>query len=199
MLGTFLLAFIPLFVAIDVLGLLPLFVSMTSDLSEKKRRALILQATLTALAVSVAFLFLGKALFHFLGITVNDFRIGGGVVLLVLSVRDLLFPDDGSRVTGKDAGDVGVVPIGIPLIIGPAVLTTILILVDSLGSTTTILALAVNLVLVWIAFRQSQLIVRLLGVSGAKGFAKVASLFLAAIAVMMIRMGISDTVRNWVR
>jgi multiple antibiotic resistance protein len=196
MLGVFLLAFIPLFVAIDVLGLLPIFVSMTEGMTPARRRRLISQATFTALGVGIGFLFTGKALFHFLGITVNDFRIGGGIVLLVLSVRDLIFPDDESRVAGED---VGIVPIGIPLIIGPAVLTTILILVDTHGVMATIIALIVNLVIVWIAFRQSQVIVRLMGAAGAKGFAKVASLFLAAIAVMMIRMGISDTVRHWVR
>ncbi|HNX94795.1 MAG TPA: MarC family protein [Holophaga sp.] len=197
MLSTFLLAFIPLFVAIDVLGLLPIFISMTQDMGETKRRRLISQATITALAVSVIFLFAGKAVFHLLGITVNDFRIGGGIVLLVLSVRDLIFPDEGSRVTGESSADVGVVPIGIPLIIGPAVLTTIIILVDTHGYVPTIAALMANLAIVWIAFRKSPVIVRLMGASGAKGFAKVAALFLAAIAVMMIRLGVSESVKAW--
>lgn len=197
MLSTFLLAFIPLFVAIDVLGLLPIFISMTQDMGETKRRRLISQATITALAVSVIFLFAGKAVFHLLGITVNDFRIGGGIVLLVLSVRDLIFPDEGSRVTGESSADVGVVPIGIPLIIGPAVLTTIIILVDTHGYVPTIAALMANLAIVWIAFRKSPVIVRLMGASGAKGFAKVAALFLAAIAVMMIRLGVSESMKAW--
>jgi len=191
-----LLAFIPLFVAIDILGLLPIFLSMTDGMDEPRRRRLISQATFTALAVGIGFLFAGKALFHFMGITVNDFRIGGGIVLLVLSVRDLIFPSDDSRVAG---GDVGIVPIGIPLIIGPAVLTTILILVDTYGYIATIVALAMNLAIVWTAFRKSHIILRLLGASGAKGFAKISSLFLAAIAVMMIRLGVSDTIIHWVK
>ena len=197
MLSTFLLAFIPLFVAIDVLGLLPIFISMTQGMGETKRRRLISHATITALAVSVIFLFAGKAVFHLLGITVNDFRIGGGIVLLVLSVRDLIFPDEGSRVTGESSADVGIVPIGIPLIIGPAVLTTIIILVDTHGYVPTIAALMANLAIVWVAFRKSPVIVRLMGASGAKGFAKVAALFLAAIAVMMIRLGVSESVKAW--
>ena len=197
MLSTFLLAFIPLFVAIDVLGLLPIFISMTQGMGETKRRRLISHATITALAVSVIFLFAGKAVFHLLGITVNDFRIGGGIVLLVLSVRDLIFPDEGSRVTGESSADVGIVPIGIPLIIGPAVLTTIIILVDTHGYVPTIAALMANLAIVWVAFRKSPVIVRLMDASGAKGFAKVAALFLAAIAVMMIRLGVSESVKAW--
>jgi multiple antibiotic resistance protein len=188
----FLLAFIPLFVAIDILGVIPLFLSLTEGMEERRRRVLISQATATAFGVAIVFLFAGKLIFSFIGITVNDFRIGGGIVLLVLAVRDLIFPDDESRNTGHT--DIGVVPIGIPLIIGPAVLTTVIILVDTCGYLPTISALIVNLIIVWLAFRQSKRIRSLLSDAGAKGFAKVASLFLAAIAVMMIRVGIMDTI-----
>jgi len=195
MLAVFLLAFIPIFVAMDVLGVLPLFISMTDGMGEPKRRRLLNHASFTALAVGIIFLFAGKALFRFLGITVDDFRIGGGIVLLVLAVRDLIFSDEDSRTAGDEVGEgVGVVPIGIPLIMGPAVLTTLLILVDSVGYGITITALVMNLAIVWMAFRYSAVIVRLLGAAGAKGFAKIACLFLAAIAVMMIRQGVTNTV-----
>ena len=193
MIETYLLAFIPLFVAVDVLGVLPLFISLTRGLEEHRRLVLIRNATITALVVAVSFLIFGKLIFSFMGITVNDFRIGGGIVLLVLAVRDLLFSSEDSRTTGRD---VGVVPIGIPLIIGPAVLTTILILVDTYGYAPTIVSLIINLGIVWIAFRQSKYIIKLLGESGTKGLAKVFSLLLAAIAVMMIRVGISETIRE---
>lgn len=193
MIETWLLTFIPLFVAIDILGLIPLFLSLTGGMTENARRALIRNATITAFAVALVFLLFGRTVFSFLGITVNDFRIGGGIVLLVLGVRDLLFSSEDSRVSGKE---VGVVPIGIPLIIGPAVLTTIVILVDTYGYFPTAIALIINLLIVWIAFRQSKYIMRLLGEGGAKGFAKVSSLLLAAIAVMMIRVGITETIRG---
>ncbi len=193
MIETLLLAFIPLFVAVDVLGVIPLFISLTQGLEEHRRLVLISNATMTALAVAIAFLVFGKLIFSFLGITVNDFRIGGGIVLMVLAVRDLLFSTEDSRTTGRD---VGVVPIGIPLIIGPAVLTTILILVDTYGYFATIVSLILNLAIVWIAFRQSKHILSLLGESGTKGLAKVFSLLLAAIAVMMIRVGISETIKE---
>ena len=91
MVESFLLAFIPLFVAIDVMGVLPLFVGLTEGMDESRRNTLTAQATLTAFAISVIFLVAGKLLFSFLGITENDFRVGGGIVLLVLAVHDLLF------------------------------------------------------------------------------------------------------------
>lgn len=183
-----LLSFIPLFVAIDVLGVVPIFLSLTERLEESHRRRLVSEATLTALAVSLAFLIGGRAIFSFLGITENDFRVGGGIVLLVLAVSDLLFSSQKQR---DPEANVGVVPIGIPLIIGPAALTTILILVDTYGYTVTIISLLANLLIVWLVFRYSSVVIRVMGTAGSKAFAKVASLFMAGIAVMMIRVGLS--------
>ena len=190
---TFFLAFIPLFVAIDVLGVLPLFVALTENLDETRRKKLTSEATLTAFIISILFIATGKWLFSFLGITESDFRVGGGIVLLVLAVYDLLF----SKERKLDAqSSVGVVPIGIPLIMGPAALTTILILVDSYGYFWTIISLFINLFFVWLVFLQSKNIGKVLGKSGSQGFAKVAALFLAGIAVMMIRSGISSMIQK---
>ena len=191
--NSLLLSFIPLFVAIDVLGVVPMFISLTERLDRAQRRTLITEATLTALAVSLAFLFGGRLIFNFLGITEDDFRVGGGIVLLVLAVSDLLFPDSKQR---SPEASIGIVPIGIPLIIGPAALTTILILVDSFGSIVTIVSLLANLMLVWLVFRYSDIVMKLLGEGGAKAFAKVAALFMTAIAVMMIRVGLTGMLKG---
>ncbi len=188
----FFLCFLPLFVAIDVLGVLPIFVSLTSGMAKAGRRVLVMEASFAALAVSLLFIVAGKGIFTFLGITLSDFRIGGGIILLVLSVNDLLFAHEQQR---KDpGGSIGVVPIGIPLIMGPAALTTILILVNSYGYLLTTLALATNLFIVYTVFNYSDIAIRLLRPAGSRVFSKVASLFLAAIAVMMIRVGITDAI-----
>jgi multiple antibiotic resistance protein len=183
-----LLSFIPLFVAIDVLGVVPIFLSLTERLESAHRRRLVTEATLTALAVSIVFLVGGRAIFSLLGITENDFRVGGGIVLLVLAVNDLLFSSQKQR---DPESSVGIVPIGIPLIIGPAALTTILILVDAYGYLVTIISLLANLWIVWLVFRYSHIVVRMMGTAGSRAFAKVASLLMAAIAVMMIRVGLT--------
>lgn len=187
-----LLSFIPLFVAIDVLGVVPVFLSLTEGLERTHKRRLVTESTLTALAISVTFLVGGRAVFSFLGITENDFRVGGGIMLLVLAVNDLIFSPERQR---SPATSVGVVPIGIPLIMGPAALTTILILVDQYGYVVTIVSLLVNLLLVWLVFRYADKVIKLLGDAGSRGIAKVASLFMAAIAIMMIRVGLSGMIR----
>jgi multiple antibiotic resistance protein len=184
----FLLAFIPLFVAIDVFGVLPLFVGLTGGMDERRLRTLIAEAIGAAVVVSLLFLVGGKMIFSFLGITESDFRVGGGIVLLVLAVTDLLFARD-TRLDPRES--VGIVPIGIPLIMGPAALTTVLLLVDSYGYLWTILSLLANMLIVWVAFLQARRLTAAMGEAGSRAVAKVAALLLAGIAVMMVRSGIA--------
>ena len=186
------LAFIPLFVAIDILGALPIFISLTYGMDRGAKQRLVIQATLAAGAVALVFLVSGKLIFSFLGITENDFRIGGGIVLLVLSVYELLFAKDTQR---DPVTTVGVVPIGIPLIMGPAALTSIIIVVDNYGYWMSMISLLVNLLIVWLVFHYSEFMMKVMGVAGSRAFAKVASLFMAAIAVMMIRVGIQNILK----
>jgi multiple antibiotic resistance protein len=190
MLETFFSAFIPIFVAIDALGVLPLFLNLTMSLKPDQKNKLITEATLAALVLSTLFLFAGKLVFAFLGISESDFRIAGGLVLLIISISDVAFA--GLRQRAQQTAEIGVVPIGIPLIIGPAALTTILIVVDQHGVAYTLASLVVNLGIVWIFFRNSTVLLKVMGESGSRAFAKVMALFMAAIAVMMIRRGLTD-------
>jgi multiple antibiotic resistance protein len=187
-LSVWFLVFIPLFVAIDALGTVPFFFSLTRKLKPPARYRLLRQAIATAFLVAILFLVGGQYVFSVMGITENDFRVGGGVVLLILAINDLLFSKGARQNFGNT---LGVVPIGIPLIMGPAALTTILILVKSYGYTLTIFSLLVNLLIVWLMFRFSDKILKLLGEAGAQGFAKVMALLMAAIAIKMIRLGLS--------
>ncbi len=186
-------AFIPLFVAMDALGILPVFISLTAGVGESSKKKLVSEATLAALIICAVFIVAGKFIFSFLGINENDFRIGGGIVLLILAIVDLLFSQQEERRSGES---VGIVPIGIPLIVGPAALTTILISVDSFGYWITIASVLTNLAFVWLVFSQSKWVVKIMGKSGSQAFAKVASLFLTGIAVMMIRVGITNIIQN---
>jgi multiple antibiotic resistance protein len=183
---SYILAFIPIFVAIDVIGVLPVFISLTFDRSEKERNLITRQSVLTALAAGLGFLFLGKFLLEALGVTEDDFKVAGGILLIVLSINDLIF-ETKRRKEGKNK--VGVVPIGMPLIVGPAVLTTMLLLLDTHGILPTVTSFLVNLALVYLVLRSSGAIIRLIGEGGTRAVAKFMSILLAAIGVMMIRKG----------
>ena len=192
-LDTFLVVFIPLFVAIDVFGILPIFISWSDNISVSARKRIITEATLTALGISVIFLFAGNLIFSFLGITESDFRIAGGLLLLVLAIKDLALPQpEASRSIESEESTIGIVPLGIPLIMGPAALTTVLISSKSHGSLYTLIGLLVNLAIVWWVFQKSDWFLKFLSKSGSKAVAKVMALFLAAIAIMMIRVGITQ-------
>jgi len=185
------LAFIPLFVAIDVIGILPIFMSLVEGVEKPQKARFINQSVITALSVSIGFLAVGKFVFSILGIEIYDFKIAGGLLLLVFAINDLLFSEKSKKTI---TSTMGVVPLGIPLVVGPAVLTTIIVTVDTYGYIPTITSLVVNLFIVWIVFLKSNFIYRVMGEGGSKAFAKVASLLLAAIAVMMIRRGFMDIV-----
>lgn len=190
----FILSFIALFVAIDVMAVIPLYMTLTERLNDLQRRRLLNQALLTAGAVALLFLLLGNFVFRIFGITEADFKVGGGIVLLTISVLDLVTPNSDERRGGSS--EVGVVPIGIPLIIGPAALTSILVSSNSYGFWVTLLSLITNLIIVWVVFNNSKRIRKLIGDGASAAMAKVASLFLAAIAVAMIRSGIQYYINN---
>lgn len=181
------LPFIPLFVAFNVLGILPIFVSLTSEMAQSERKIVIHQSILTGFLASIGFLAVGKSVFALLGITVSDFQIAGGILLFIISIVDLIFPER-TRTFPKET--MGIVPIGIPLIVGPAVLTLLLIIVHTYGYISTLLCLILNFLVVWLVFGQSRAIMQLMKEGGAKGIGKVFSLLLAAFAMMMIRRGL---------
>ncbi len=199
-LDAFISAFLPLFVALNIPGVLPLYIGMTESFEARARRTLLLRAMTVAVAVALLMLFAGQVIFETLGITVHDLRVGGGLILLVLSITDLVFGDlkkrrggtkkDRKVATDEDSTEMAVVPLGIPLIIGPAAITTILVSQGQSGFVLTLASILVNMLLVYLAFAFGPRLLALFGAGFSKAVAKIASLFLAAIAVAMIRAGI---------
>lgn len=185
--GAFLNAFVPLFIAVDVVGVTPIYLGLSAGLSPEERDRMLRSSLLVAAAVSIAFALLGKAVFLFVGITVADFQIAGGLVLLALAGLDLLASEPRGIVAGTD---FGVVPLGVPVIAGPAVITSTIVLVDLYGVLLTVAALVANLAVCWLVLAHAGSIERLLGRTGARAFSKIVSLLLAAIAVHWIRQGL---------
>src|SRR2546421_9454661 len=186
MLQKFLLAFIPVFVAIDPIGLVAIFMGLGTSASHENRKRQAFLGLITGLLVAAGFIFLGKAIFAALGITVADFQVAGGLILLALAVRELVGFGRADRDTDNE---FGIVPLGMPLIAGPALLTALLILIDSVGIVFTLISLVLNLVLVGIGFRYADHFSRWMGNAGLSGVSKLISLLLAAIAVSLIRRG----------
>ena len=184
----FLRAFIPLFVAIDPVGLAAIFLGLGQDVDPARRQKIARQATWTGGLVALGFLILGQSVFKALGISVSDFQIAGGLILFILAAKDLV---QSAAEPEKLPEDFGVVPLGMPLIAGPASITTLLVLAQTqaIGLFITLVALAANLAVVVFALHYSKWLGRKISPTGMRAISKIVSMLLAAIAVSMIRRG----------
>lgn len=184
----FLLSFVPLFIVIDALGNLPFVISLSEGMPKTDRRKLIHIAALTATIVGLVFLFFGQLILNIMNISVGDFAIAGGLILLVLSIKYMI---TGRMVEAVKEEMVAVVPIGTPLTVGPATITTLLLLATQIPLYMVLVSFILNMLLTWGIFMMSNYIVRFMGEGGLKAVSKVFSLLLAAIAVSMIIHGLS--------
>jgi len=184
------LTFVPLFVAMDAIGVLPILLPLTQDMKAKERRRVVRLAVITALVLGLGFVVIGKGIFLFLGIEVSDFLVAGGLILFLLAAKDLITGKMMEAQASVGADMLGVVPIGTPLVVGPAVLTTLLILIDQYSIIIVLVSFMLNLAIAWLLFAQANRVVAFLGQGGVRATSKIVSLFLAAIAIKMIRQGI---------
>ncbi len=185
--NSFVMTLFPLFIVIDAVGTLPFVVSLSEGMERRERRRLINVATATAAIVGLFFLFVGQALLNVMGISVGTFAIAGGIILLTLSLQ---FMTTGRMVEIVKEEMVAVVPIGTPLTVGPATVTTLLLLATQYSIQWVLLSFVLNMGIVYLIFSFSDKVVRFLGKAGVKAVSRVAALLLAAIAVNMVIRGL---------
>jgi multiple antibiotic resistance protein len=185
---SFVMTFVPLFIVIDAVGNLPFVISLSEEMAPKERSKMLRSAVITAAALGFFFLFLGQFILNLMGISVGSFAIGGGIILLVLSVNYMI---GGRSIEVIKEEMVAIVPIGTPLTVGPATITTLLLLATQFPVYWVVISFALNILIVWLTFVMSGYIVRFLGRGGVRAVSKIASLLLAAIAVNMIIKGLS--------
>lgn len=186
-LNAFVLTFVPLFIVIDVPGTLPFVIGLSEGMAVRQRRRMIHVATITAILVGLAFLFFGKFILNVMGISVGAFSVAGGVILFTLSIKYLV---TGHLIDAVKEEMVAVVPIGTPLLVGPATITTLLLLVNQHATWIVLISFLVNLLVAWIVMLLANYIVRFLGKGGIKAVSNIFNLLLAAIAVTMVFRGL---------
>ena len=196
MLTRFLLSFTTIFVALDVIGNVPIYLSITKSMAADERKKIVNLSMIVAFIVAVLFLFTGQKLFTHLGIGISDFKIAGGLILLLIALADLV---GGPESHQKTYGSSGIVPLAVPLISGPAVLTTLILSTGTTSYLITIAALIANYIFAWAVLRHCDRVTRVLGKDGTVALSKIAALLLAAIAVAMIRGGVFDALNDWMR
>ena len=191
-----------LFVIADPIATIPIFINLTAGQTREERMRTANITALTVGAVLVLSIFLGQPLLQLFGIRIASFRVGGGILILLMAIsmlnarlsRTVGTPEEMQEGSEKD--DPAVVPLGVPLVAGPGAISTMIIYAHQAGDAydTAFLIFAGLLVglSVWIALRMADPIRRLLGKTGINIISRLAGLVLAAIAVEFIAGGLVE-------
>jgi multiple antibiotic resistance protein len=177
-----------LFFIFDPFASLPIFISMTKNMDDQEKERSANNAILVSAALFIIFTLLGTAILDLFGISLDAFRIAGGLVLILMAI-EIVF---GLSLTRQGESNVAWVIIATPILSGPGVISTAILLTASVGSFTTIVAGVISLAVTWGLLRNSIFIVRKVGSNTIEIFSKIIGLLLAALAVEFILQGLAD-------
>lgn len=185
-------AFITLFVIMDPIGNIPIFISLTKGMPMSEVRKSINKSMLVAGLLLFAFLLFGIQIFDFFNINLDSFQIAGGIILLIIGIL-YVFGSVGKVM--KAAGNDLSVPLGTPLLTGPGVITTTIILVKEDGAYMTSIAALLALFAAWLILNNSARVYKVLGQHWTTIISRVMGIILAAIAVEFITKGFTSILK----
>lgn len=189
----FIISFIVIFVSIDILEKVPLFLSITEKFSHKQKKKIIRNSVLYTLILAAAFLLLTNFLLWISGITAADFEIAGGLLLLFISINTIITKRVHFFYKESRMADIGIFPLATPLITRPSLFIVSFVSLEKFGAIVALTMIILNLALSWLALEKSELVIKFIGRRGIKTFSKISSILLAAFAVMIARQGIVET------
>ena len=202
MTAVFINSFILFFIAIDTIGNIPFFLSLTEEAKIKKRNQIAIKSVIIAFFIMITFAYAGRYLLDAIGVSLDSLKIAGGIILMILAI-DILFEKRKTRrekrveeaLDEKSFDDIIVFPIAIPFIAGPAALTTIILLIGNYTINTefqipVILALIAALVVSLILMIGANFIVKFMPKQILHATARVMAFILAALATQFIIDGI---------
>ncbi|MGC8865482.1 MAG: MarC family protein [Bacteroidales bacterium] len=199
-----LLVFTSFFSLINPLGAMPVFMTMTSRLNEREKKRTALRACITAFATLMVFAFTGQLLFKVFGISVNGFRIVGGVIFFLMGYDMLNARISRIKISKKDVkeyvDDISITPLGIPILAGPGSITNSIVLMEDAHGLTArlilIVAILLVLIIAYFSLVGSGQFLRLVGETGNKVLTKLMGLIVMVIAVEFFVSGIKPIVRD---
>ena len=192
--------FATLIVILDPMGLMPVFLGLTSKLSRTAQRKAAFQASLVSFGVILAFAFLGQQILRALHISMESLKLSGGVLLFLVAMELLTSSDMEQPDTGDDAVNVALVPLGIPLLAGPGAIVAVMVSMaqaNTLGSIVGVVgAVVATHVVIWLSMRFALELSRFLGTGGIMLLTKISGVLLAAIATELVMGGVFDFIKN---
>ena len=193
---TFISTFLKIFFIMTPFFVLTMFLTMTQDATVKQRKALALKVTLSVSIVSLILLFFGKYIFTIFGITLDAFRIGAGALLFLTAVDLVKGTEHNSKVGHKDITQLAVVPLSIPMIIGPGTTGILLVMGASFEDTTAIITGSLSLLwavlLIGLMLYTSSFLEKIIGKHGLQVISKITGLILAALSAQIVFTGIKN-------
>ena len=200
----FIISFTSLFALVNPIGFSPMFISLVDELNSQEKKQIANKGVFTAGLTLIIFLFIGEFIFQFFGITIEAFKIAGGILFMrssfnlieVKMSRTRTTPAEEESALTKD--DIAYTPIGIPLIAGPGAITSIMVLSTSNPSITYKLILFIVIVLVMLAtlviLRMSSKITQKIGTSGLRIIQRIMGIILLTISIQFIIDGIKTII-----
>ena len=193
---TFISTFLKIFFIMTPFFVLTMFLTMTQDATVKQRKALALKFTLSVSIVSLILLFYGKYIFTIFGITLEAFRIGAGALLFLTAVDLVKGTEHNSKIGHKDITQLAVVPLSIPMIIGPGTTGILLVMGASFEDTTAIITGSLSLLwavlLIGLMLYTSSFLEKIMGKNGLQVISKITGLILAALSAQIVFTGIKN-------
>jgi len=191
----FLKSFVTILVIMDPFGGVPVFIMLTKDDTVERMRRSANRAAMVATILIFLFLFLGTLILEFFSISLESFKVAGGIILFLVGLTYVMDIQFGNELEKGYERDI-TVPMATPLIAGPGVITAVIISVSLYGYPVTIAAAGINLILFWVLMRYSHWLNKIIGRQGSEILSRVMGLILTAMAVEFIISGIMSFVQS---
>jgi len=177
-------ALVTFFIVFDPIGSLPVFIDLTKKFNDTEKRRAVNKAVSVAGVLAFLFIFFGKNVLDFMGITLNSFRIAGGTVLFLLGLEMIL----GFKIHKKKVSDysVAVSIISVPLITGPGVITLAILLASRIGVWATAISAFLSILMIWFLFKRAERIQKELGEANLRIISKIMGLIIASEGINLI-------------
>lgn len=187
--GLFIQSSVLLFAILDPIGTVPIFLALTGARPEQ-RRLVVRNAVVMATVILYVFAYVGWLIFQALGITINDFRIAGGIVLFAVAF-DHLSGRANSRTRDVEAAEIAAFPLATPLLAGPGAISTVIILANPpYGPLLVFLVITINGLIAYLVLARSEWVLKIFGPNGSRALTMITALLIAALAVSFVRVGV---------
>lgn len=195
------------FTLINPLGTMPIFLTMTTDLTEKERRVTAKKASLVSFIIIICFAVSGQLLFKFFGISVNSFKIVGGVIFFMMGMDMLQARLSAVKIKKNEVknyvNDISITPLAIPMICGPGAITNAIVLMEDATSISKIVILLVSIAAIvlttYFVLLSSSKIIKLIGQTGINVMMRLMGLIVMVIAVEFFFSGLKPIIHDLIK